>query len=157
MQLYGRHLVKRSRTRMAVYQYAIAPSLRITSTVCVRLGAQFLLFVIFAFLRVSYPGLIPCCVSFIVRNNSTQIFRAQNGVLTRSLWWDHDTETRLTSTSVSSRNIGADESIGTINTSHLAARPWLRRMVRESMALGDFFAKNNARGQVWAVQLNFAV
>lgn len=44
-----------------------------------------------------------------------------------------------------------------INTNHLAARPWLRRLIRESMALGDFFAKNNPRGQVWAVQLSLPV
>ena len=92
--------------------------------------------------------LLCCCV---VRALS-KIFRARDKLLMRTLWWDDDESANVSSIQTSMRDASFFEGGGTGNWENVVenaeARRILRRLVREAMALADFFAKDNARGKV---------
>ena len=91
-----------------------------------------------------------------------QVFRAQGGILARTLWWD-DSDT-LGSPSLDRPALqdsshddggGSESGDGTadweVARDRSDARHCLRQLVREAMALADFYAKDNPRGKVKAV------
>ncbi|CAN0451581.1 unnamed protein product, partial [Ectocarpus sp. 12 AP-2014] len=97
------------------------------------------------------------------------IFRAQDGILARHLWWDDDAEESASgSTTVSigppafksTTPVGGTDVGGGSNTDEWEirrdrsdARHCLRQFVVQAMALADFFARDNPRGK--AVLENF--
>lgn len=85
-----------------------------------------------------------------------QVFRARDGILARTLWWD-DSDTvgsvsidrpafRGSSTGGSESGDGYTDWEVTRDRSD--ARHCLRQLVREAMALADFYAKDHPRGKV---------
>ena len=103
----------------------------------------------------------PCCDSLPAPRDYSllQVFRAQGGILARTLWWD-DSE-NFDSISLggpafqdsSHGGSGGSESGDGYDDWEVArdrsdARHCLRQLVREAMALADFSAKDNPRGKV---------
>lgn len=80
-----------------------------------------------------------------------KIFRARDNLLTRTLWWEDGdmAGTFSVHNSLGDASIGGEGAANWESRMENAeARHCLRRLVREAMALADFFAKDNPRGKV---------
>lgn len=94
-------------------------------------------------------------MAFACRTPHEQIFRAQDGILARTLWWDEDDDV-VTAPDIRPAfkgNGGNGGSVGSdmgwqIRRDRSDARHSLRLFVRETMALANFFAKEHPRGKV---------